>query len=375
MKKLAILASHPVYYQTPLWAGLAKEEALEVKVFFENKMAVGEYYDPEFGKLIEWNLPLFEGYEHQFIKSTLGFLLDLKRGNFDALLVNSWNSRLAWIAIFAAKALGIKVLLRAENPWNQEKTRKGMKQAFRRFALLSLFSMVSAFLYIGEENKEFYLRYGRDPKKLFSTPYALDNPRLLKSVPDPALVRHEVRKQLNISEDAVVVLSVGKLIPKKRPLDVLKAYEEMTVLNKALIFIGEGELRGELERCVSEKDLKNVHFAGFVGQNEVGRYYVSSDIFVLASGRGETWGLVVNEALCFGLPVILSDIVGSGADLVRPGENGFIVPCGAILGLAQKLDLLASNPSLRKEFSHASYSIIGDYTYQKDIQGILRSLE
>ena len=374
MKKLAILASHPIYYQTPLWALLSKEKSLEVTVFFENKMAVGEYYDPEFGKVIEWNLPLFDGYEHQFISSTLSFLTQLKQGKFNALLVNSWNSRLAWVAIFAARVLGIQVLLRAENPWNQEKVRKGPKQAFRRFALLSLFAMVDAFLYIGEENKEFYLRYGAAPKKLFRTPYALDNPRLLKSIADPALARHEVRKQLHIPEDAAVILSVGKLISKKRPLDVLAAYREMNAQNKALIFVGEGELREELEKYVLENNLKNVHFVGFVGQNDISRYYVSSDIFVLASGAGETWGLVVNEALCFGLPVVLSDVVGSGADLVQEGENGFIVPYGSVLHLAQKLDLLAANPDLRAEFSHASKGIIEGYSYEEDVQGILKSL-
>jgi glycosyltransferase involved in cell wall biosynthesis len=375
VKKLAVLASHPVYYQTPLWQRLAVQASLDVTVFFKGDMGVGSYHDPEFGKTINWNLPLFEGYRHEFIKSTVSFLATLRRGRFDAILLNGWNSLLVWITLLSAKAFGIQVLLRSENPWNQESSRTGLRHALRRMALKFFFGRVDAFLYIGKENKEFYEKYGVPASKLFSTPYAVDNERLVASVPDPASARQEIRRQLGIGEDDVVILTAGKLIPKKRPLDLLKAYEVLSFPNKALVFAGEGELRGSLEKYVTEHNIKNVRFAGFIGQGDIGGYYAAADIFVLPSGPGETWGLVLNEAMCFGLPVIASEIVGSAADLVRPAENGYIFKLGDTTELVGKISTLAEHPDLRRKFGQRSKEIMGEYTYEADVTGVLKALE
>lgn len=375
MKKLAVLASHPVYYQTPLWQRLAATPALDFMAFFQGKMSVGSYHDPEFGKTINWNLPLFEGYRHEFIKSTLSFLGALRRGRFDAILLNGWNSPLIWIALLAAKAFGIQVLLRSENPWNQEVSRIGLRHWFRRMALKFFFGRVDAFLYIGKENKEFYEGYEVSASKLFFTPYAVDNVRLLASVPDAIVARRELRAGMGIAGDALVVLTVGKLIHKKRPMDLLKAYEALGHRHKSLIFAGEGELRGELEKYVAEHNVPNVFFAGFVGQDDIGRYYAAADIFVLPSGLGETWGLVVNEAMCFGLPVIASNIVGSAADLVHSGENGYIFKLGDTAELVEKISTLADQPDLCRKFGQRSKQIIGEYTYEADVAGVLKALE
>jgi len=142
-----------------------------------------------------------------------------------------------------------------------------------------------------------------------------------------------------------------------------------------LLFVGDGALRSELENYIKEHNLKNVHFTGFKNQTELPKYYAMADIFVLPSGVGETWGLVVNEAMCFSLPVIISDIVGCGKDLVKNEKNGYIFPVGDVKKIAEHLADLIKNPKRRKLFGEKSLNIIKNYNHDRDIDGILKTLD
>ena len=158
-------------------------------------------------------------------------------------------------------------------------------------------------------------------------------------------------------------------------MDLLRAYELLIVgyrlsLTPALVFVGDGILRPELEKYVKDHKLFNVHFVGFKNQTELPNYYAISDVFVLPSGAGETWGLVANEAMCFDLPVIVSDAVGCGYDLVKQGKNGFVFPLGDIEKLTEYLfSILSGN------YKQKSFEIIKNYSHEKDIEGIRRALK
>ena len=136
------------------------------------------------------------------------------------------------------------------------------------------------------------------------------------------------------------------------------AYEKVDLENKALVYLGDGYLRRDLEEYVKEKKLEDVYFLGFKNQTAIPGYYVMSDIFVLPSTIGETWGLVVNEAMCFHLPVIVSDMVGCVKDLVRHGENGFIFKTRNIDELSGYLIKLLLEPELRAKMGKRSLEII-----------------
>jgi len=178
-----------------------------------------------------------------------------------------------------------------------------------------------------------------------------------------------------LNKDQTVILFTGKLIEKKHPFDLLKAYQRAANNSSkvALVFVGDGALRPELEKYAKEHNLKNVHFVGFKNQTELPKYYTLADIFILPSGLGETWGLVVNEAMCFGLPIIVSDLVGCGPDLVKYGENGYIFPVRDIKKLTEYLLDLIQNPQKRKKFGKKSFEIIQNYSYEKGIEGILKA--
>jgi glycosyltransferase involved in cell wall biosynthesis len=122
------------------------------------------------------------------------------------------------------------------------------------------------------------------------------------------------------------LLFCGKLIPKKRPLQLLEAYLAAGFSDRAqLLYVGEGELRGQIEKRAREAGARHVHLLGFFNQTQMPLAYVLGEVLCLISDPGETWGLVVNEAMACGRPVIVSDTVGCGPDLVSP-ENGWVVP-------------------------------------------------
>ena len=130
-------------------------------------------------------------------------------------------------------------------------------------------------------------------------------------------------------------------------MDVLEAYGRFAVLSKAwLVFVGDGELRSELEHYATTNNLTRVRFLGFRNQTEISKAYLAADIFVLSS-HFETWGLVVNEAMAAGLPVIASDRVGCRIDLVQHDQTGLVFPAGSVEGLCDAMDYLASNPEER----------------------------
>lgn len=372
--RLAILTTHPIQYQAPLWQAMVRDGRIEPMVFFERDLGVkGAAYDPEFGKEIRWDIPLLEGYNHVFLAGPFHLAKLIFLGGFDALLVHGWNSPLTWFAIFTAKLRGVRVFMRAESPWKQEVLKPKWKRAVKHALLRPLFALIKAFLCIGEENHRFYLAYGVPARKLFAVPYAVDNGRFMARADDLLSKKGEIRGNLGIAGSAFTVLFVGKFIPKKRPMDLLKAYALAGIPEKALILVGEGEFKYILQEYAGEKSLPNVIFPGFKNQTELPEYYAAADVFVLPSGEGETWGLVVNEAMCFGLPVILSDMVGSSADLVRPGENGFTIPLGDIGALARAMETIAQGDA--EGFRAASRRIVGQYSYARDIDGIVAALE
>jgi glycosyltransferase involved in cell wall biosynthesis len=405
MYKLAILTSHPIQYQAPLFQLLAKQPEIDLTVYFCWDFGIKrEGLDVEFGKKIKWDIPLLDGYRYKLLKNfslkpssgflsqiNFGIISELIKNKYDVILVFGWNSFANWLAFFTAFLIKTPVLLRGENPLNQELSKAEWKIGLKKIILGWLFRHISAFLYIGEENKKFYEFYGVPEKKLFFVPYAVDNSRFIRASNELRTGRIGLRKKLGIGKNDVVILFVGKLIEKKRPFDLLKAYELILrtsdvhningnfrtsdVQKLALLFVGDGALRPELEKYTKDNDVKNVIFAGFKNQTEMPEYYALADILVLPSGAGETWGLAVNEAMCFSLAIIVSDLVGCGKDLVKNNENGYISPLGDINKLSEYLADIIKNSEKRKKFGKKSFEIIKNYSYENDLREILKAFE
>jgi glycosyltransferase involved in cell wall biosynthesis len=169
-------------------------------------------------------------------------------------------------------------------------------------------------------------------------------------------------------------LFCGKFIPKKRPTDVVAAAARMMAGSSGaksvhLLFVGSGELGADLRRscrvafdadgtkssdAATADSRPPASFAGFLNQNEISRAYVAADVLVLPSDHGETWGLVVNEAMASGLPCIVSDAVGCGEDLVEPVDSARRFALGDVGVLVEALQGLARKPKRAAELEDVS---------------------
>jgi glycosyltransferase involved in cell wall biosynthesis len=136
--------------------------------------------------------------------------------------------------------------------------------------------------------------------------------------------------------------------------------------------VGDGELRPSLEKLAQETAPGRVKFLGFQNQTELPALYDLCDVFVLPS-RFEPWGLVVNEVMNAGKPVIVSDQVGSGSDIVREGENGSIFPAGDVAGLTQILDRWCGDETAREQAGHQSLEIISKWGFDEVLVGLLKA--
>lgn len=349
--RLGILATHPVQYHSPWFRHLAN--LMDVKVHYvQRQTAVGQS-KAGFGVEFEWDTPLLEGYEYQWLENvgppgSTGFrrfdtpviASIIRNGSYSAFLIFGWNHMSAWQALSACQASGVPALMRGDS---QLKTPRNlvwrvMKQLPYRFYL----SRYSAHLYVGKRNREYLKHYGVSDANLFHAPHFVDvdffSRKAARARTDGS--SEAIRHRLGIPPDSTLFLFAGKLIDKKRPEDFLNAIADLmrTAGGRPAhgLIVGDGPLRPSLERA-AEALQANVHFAGFINQNDMPVYYACADALVLPSDARETWGLVVNEAGACGIPAIVSDHAGCVDDLIDDTHTGFRFECGSVSSLTKAM--------------------------------------
>lgn len=368
-----------------MYAEMAKDENVDVTVLYCSRQGAEDALDRQFNANVRWDIPILEGYRHIFLKNyaphpTLysfwglqnwGIIQHLWRSPKSVLVVNGWGHFINLVAMVAAKFMGHIVCLRGESPLLLEKQKTARSLRFRKVFLGKfLFRFVDRFLYIGQQNKQFYQFYQIPESKLVASPYSVDNQRFQSFLPKNKEEKHALRRELGLPEHKIIVLYSGKYIAKKRPMDLLRASLLLPSEKCAIVMMGEGELRPEMERFASEHRLQNIILTGFVNQSEIPKYYAASDVLVMCSDANETWGLAVNEAMNLGLSAVLSDQIGCARDLVKEGENGFIYPMGDVAVLAEKLNLVVSDDDFRKNAGRRSLEIIERYSYTQIIANL-----
>ncbi len=353
MKDIIFINSHPIQYFAPMYKYM-NEQGIKTKAWYCSDESVKGGFDNQFGTQVKWDIPLLDGYEYRFFKNHspkpshfTGFFGLMNFGMIKALfqipksviVVHGWHYFTHFAILMLAKFAGHTVCVRSESPYKQEAKKKGGKQTIKRFYLKRiLFPRIHYFLYIGTQNKLFYKDYNLPDKELVFCPYSVDNRRFRKENDTLKIQREDIRSGLGIASADKIILYTGKYIDKKKPLDLLRAYQQLNHSSVWLILVGEGELRSEMERFIDEHDLSKVILTGFVNQSKIAEYYSISDVFVMCSVSGETWGLSVNEALNFGLPVVVSDLTGCSEDLVKNGQNGFIFTASNTGDLKNKIE-------------------------------------
>ena len=341
--RLGVLATHPIQYFAPLFRHLAADPRIDLDVYYAHRPTPAEQ-GTGFGIAFEWDVDLTSGYRHRFLANraaapslvafsgcdTPEIAEIIRRERFDAFLVLGWNMKSYWQAQLACWRAGIPVLVRGDS---QLAPTPPMKAAAKRLAYPLFMRRYAACLATGVRSAEYFRHYGA--RRVVRSPHFVDNAAFAARADAARPEREALRARFGAARDETLVLYAGKFVPKKRPGDVLRALASLRSGVRAL-FVGDGELRQAIEREAADRRVP-AHFAGFLNQTEIARAYAAADVLVLPSDHGETWGLVVNEAMASGLPAIVSDAVGCGPDLVVPGETGFTFPLGDTESLAERI--------------------------------------
>lgn len=379
--KLAYVVTHPIQYQAPLLRYLSAQDDLDLMVYFQSDFSSHSYFDREFGREIEWDVPLLQGYRWEVLPAigptdrlsalyplNYGIISRLWRGNYDFLWVHGYTRWLNWLAMAVARLRGCKILIR-DDATELSAKRSGLKRWIKRrlfFPLLS--TMIDGFLVAGSLNRSYYLQNGIPEDRIFLMPYAVDNDYFAAGAERAAVRRDAFRAELGLEPDRPVILFAGKFLQLKRPYDLLDAFIRLlpdVPRRPYLLFVGDGALSGGLRARATEISA-DVRFLGFRNQSELAAYYDLCSVFVLPS-EFETWGLAINEAMSAGRAVIVSDRVGSGADLVQSGVNGHVFPCGDVAALSAALSDILQSPDRIEQMGRASKEILTRWSFQQDL--------
>lgn len=255
------------------------------------------------------------------------------------------------------------ILFSANTRWD-----KRVNSHFRKWIKYAAFRNAAGILATGIAQYDYAIECGAPPNKVF----VIGNP----AVQHKSQFKNdsEKRRLRNIHDlqQKVVVLYVGRL-GKEKGLDaLLKAVSFFRRDEVHLILAGAGPQEASLRKLAVQLEI-NPTFTGFVEESRLSEYYALADIFVLPS-MSESWGLVVNEAMEFRLPVILSDHVGSAPMLLREGVNGFSVKAGNVEALVKAMHLLVENPDLRREMGKKSKEIISQHSISSWRNSVLTAL-
>jgi len=384
--KFAILTSHPIQYQAPLFRKIAAHPEIDLTVYFCWDFGVEkETYDSGFGIKYKWDIPLLEGYRYKFL-SNIPFLpqnsffrqinpsvvKEFFLNHYDAMLIRGYTTISNWLAFIGAWLSKTPIFLHGDS--HLLRKRPFLVRLLKRLLLPLFFKKISAFLSIGTLNTEYYSYYGVAGKKIFFTPYSVDNEFFQSHSQKYKEKKAEIRRRFNLPPDVPLILYVGKLYKGKRPLDLLRAFEKLSGIEETgLIFIGEGRQKPFLQDYIKRANIKNVFFLGFKNQSQLPAFYAVSDIFVFPSGI-DKWGLAINEAMASGLPVIATSSIGASYDLIKSGQNGFVYNAGDIETLRRQLEILIKDSNLRNAMGQYSRKIITDWNYDSCIEGILKAL-
>lgn len=387
--RLAIVNSHPIQYFAPLYRQLAREPDIDLTVYYCSRHGADRYVDKGFGQSLSWDVPLVDGYSHLFVPNLRGernpsgfwslvnvdIVSALLRQRYDAVLIHGHNYAAYLLSILGAKLGDSQLFLRCDTHLGLD--RPLVRRVLRKPVMTMFYTLFDACLAIGTRNATFYRHHGVRENRIVHVPYSVDNDFFRERSHSARIDPDGARKELGLPTGGVpLVLYVSKFTERKRPMDLLRAFRrlrEQADSRAALVFVGAGSENERLREFADRQGIPDVHFLGFRNQSELPAIYGASDVFVLPS-ENEPWGLVVNEAMAVGLPVVVSDGVGAARDLVDEGSNGFVVPVGDVATLAERLGRLTEDSELRRRMGATSREIIGDWSFEASIAGIRAAL-
>lgn len=386
--RLAIVSSHPIQYAAPLYAHLSRDPEIDLTVLYCSDFSLRGERDPGFGERFAWDVDLLAGYDSIFLgqrhrtRTVGGFwslvcpelVTEIHRQRYDAVWVHGQQFAADVLAFALAKLRGLAVLTRGDTHLGLPST--PLKRLLRRGLLGLQYRHIDGFLAVGSKNHDYYRALGVPAARIFRVPFSVDNARFGQQARLSPDERRARRARLGVHDERPILLYASKLMRRKHPDDLLRAAARLLGRGHALsvVVAGSGEMDADLRQLAAGLELGNhVTFAGFVNQSELPALYGACDVFVLPA-QHEPWGLVVNEVMNAGLPLVLGAGVGAAPDLLQPGVNGLACDAGDAVSLAAALEPLVSDAGLRRRMGEASRRIIAAWDYEQCRLGVRAAL-
>jgi glycosyltransferase involved in cell wall biosynthesis len=385
--RIGVLATHPIQYHAPLYRTLGSTPGVDLTVYFAHKPTSVEQ-GIGYGVPFAWDLDLTDGYRHVWLHNeadarrtesgapfrdrardydTPEIAARIARERFDVFMLTGWRTRSDWQAMRACEAAGTPMIVRGDSQLRDD---SAAKRVLKRLLYPRLLTRFEACLSVGERSAEYFRYYGA--RRIIPAPHFIDNAAFTERAIVARARRDTTRHRWGINRTSMVVLFAGKLIPRKRPLDLIRAVRGLLGIH--LIIVGDGELKGECRRQTARFNIPST-FTGFLNQTAITDAYASADVLVLPSGRHETWGLVVNEAMASGLPAVVSESAGCVPDLIRDGETGYSFHEGDIRDLRRILTYLVDHPGETARMGEAAAKRVAGYSPAAAAAGVLAAAE
>ncbi len=382
--RIAIVMTHPVQYNAPWLKLLSAQDDVCVHVFYTWHAGDTLVRDPGFGKSIQWDIPLLDGYEWELLPparpverrtfwnmDSPELISRISAWQPDAVLVCGWNfaSHFRVMRWFHGR---IPVLFRGDSTLLDDCP--GIRSFARSMLLRYVYRHIDFAIAVGSCNREYFRKNGLGESQLVTAPHAIDNQRFAGTDDQFDREAELLRREMGFGDHDVVILFAGKFERKKDPLGLVRVFQmaasERTSLR--LLLVGDGVLEPELRRVIGTDE--RIRILPFQNQQRMPVVYRVGDIVCLPSRFNETWGLCLNEAMACGRAVMATDRVGAARDLLVEGRTGFRCP---ELGSDGAVDVFRSLPERRillDEMGVQSQRFIQDWSFDGIVNAVVSAV-
>ena len=296
----------------------------------------------------------------------------LKSGEYGLLHLAGWGHPVLFSALVLASMQGIPIIMESDTSKNAGVPR--WKQAVKRLFYPKLFRIPAMFLPGGSRQVEYLRHYGVPVNRIKVAQMTVDTARISSHIDAMDNDRKaSIRASYDIHSDGIVFLYVGRLEPHKGLIELINAFNCISSTENGLAYLliaGDGSLRNLIEGQTVKR--KYIRYAGRLSGSALLDVYAVADVFVLVS-RFEPWGLVVNEAMAAGLPVIVSACLGCVDDLVREGETGLVIPANSEEMLVKAIVSLMYDKKLREKMALKARNLIAGWTLDNEANIVLNT--
>ena len=369
-RKIVILTEIIAPYRIPVFNALAHWDGVDLHVIFlaETDKAVRQWhiYTDE----IRFSYEVLPSWRWRAGKHSLlvnrGLWPALDAACPQAIVCGGYNYPASWGSLWWARRRNVRFVLWTEsNQRDQRSGRAGVERLKRYFV-----KSCNAFVVPGKSSFAYLRTFGVSEQVIFTAPNAVDNAFFATQAENAKCHPAAVRERFGLPRR--FILFVGRLIPEKGVFDLLEAYAKLESGLRSevgLVFAGDGVSREELAQQAKRISPGAVCFPGFAQREDLAGLYALAETLVLPT-HSDPWGLVVNEAMACGLPIIVSSVAGCSADLVEEGWNGYVVPPRDSEKLSVAINSLVRQPELKRQMSARSLERIRNYSPETCADGL-----